>query len=193
MDSEKALEQLSNEDLYWQMASTMESSAQQVFYKRFAPLVFLTANRFLLHEDARDVTIEVMTKVITSPGSERLVSVQAYLYRVTKNLSLTWLDRLSRREGHEVNYAAQIISLQTVESGFDSSLTDEANSFKLGRLYKALDELKPEQHQCLTLFFFENCSYQEVARVMEIEIKQVKSYIQNGKIRLKNLLKHSNI
>jgi len=193
MNARENLEKLSNEELYWQMATTQDYSAQQVFYKRFAPHVFLTASRFLVQEDAKDVAIEVLTKVITSPSSERIASVQAYLYRITKNLSLTWLDRLSRRDGHEINYAAQIISLQSVESSAEVSLLHEEDSFKLGRLYKALDELKPDQRQCLTLFFFENCSYQEVAQIMEIGINQVKSYIQNGKIRLKNLLKHTKI
>ncbi|MFK8058409.1 MAG: RNA polymerase sigma factor [Saprospiraceae bacterium] len=193
MNSNEALNSLNNEDLYWQMASTGDALAQQVFYKRFATLVFLTANRFLLQEDARDVAIEVMNKVMTKPSSERLSSVQAYLYRITKNHALTWLDRLSRRGGHEENYTAQIISLQNVESEFVASLNREEDSFKLSRLYKALDELKPDQRQCLTLFFFENCSYIEAAEIMEIDIKLVKSYIQNGKIRLKNLLKHTNI
>lgn len=193
MKSREALESLSNEDLYWRMATTQERLAQQVFYKRFASLVFLNANRILLAEDARDVTVEVMTKVISTPGKERLISVEAFLYRITKNHALTWLDRLSRRRGHEVNHAAQLISLQNVKSELDLSLTKEEASIKLSRLYKALDELKPDQRQCLTLFFFENCSYDEAAAVMEIEVKQVKSYIQNGKIRLKNLLKHTKI
>jgi len=193
MNSREALNALSNEDLYWQMASTGDSLAQHVFYKRFAMLVFLTANRFLLQEDARDVAIEVMNKVMTKPSKERLRSVQGYLYQITKNHALTWLDRLSRRGGHESNYTAQIISLQSVESESQRSLISEQDLIRLSRLYKALDELKPDQRQCLTLFFFENCSYAEAAEIMEIDIKQVKSYIQNGKIRLKNLLKHGNI
>jgi len=193
MTSRETLEKLNNEDLYWHMASTRSTLAQQIFYKRFAHLVFLNANRILLQEDARDVAIEVLTKVIAKPGKERLKSVEAFLYRITKNRALTFLNRLSRRESHEENYAAQIISLQNVKSELEVSLTNEEASIKLSRLYKALDELKPEQRQCLTLFFFENCSYEEAAEVMDIEIKQVKSYIQNGKIRLKNLLKHTNI
>jgi RNA polymerase sigma-70 factor (ECF subfamily) len=193
MEEQKDLELLNNEDLYWQMTSTRAPLAQKVFYKRFASLVFLTANRFLVKEDARDVALEVMHKVISNPNSERLDSVQAYLYRVTKNHALSWLDRLSRRGHREVTHAAQILSLQSVESELERSLTTEQATLRLKRLYTALDELKPDQRQCMTLFFFENCSYEETAQIMDIEIKQVKSFIQNGKIRLKNLLKHTNI
>ena len=193
MKSREALESLDNEDLYWHMTSTGDALAQDVFYQRFGHLVYLNACRFLVPADAKDVAIEVMSKIISTPGSERLVSVQAYLYRVTKNLALSWLDRLSRRGNHETNYAAQFISLQNVESEIELSLKKEQSAFRFNRLYKALDELKPDQRQCITLFFFENGTYQEAAEVMEIDVKQVKSYIQNGKIRLKNILKHTNI
>ena len=193
MDVREDLELLNNEDLYWQMTSTRAPLVQKVFYKRFASHVFLTASRFLVKEDARDVALEVMNKVICNPNSERLDSVQAYLHKVTKNHALSWLDRLSRRGQREVTHAAQILSLQNVESELEQSLSSEQASLRLKRLYAALDELKPDQRQCMTLFFFENYSYEEAAQVMDIEIKQVKSYIQNGKIRLKNLLKHANI
>lgn len=193
MYARKDLESLTNEDLYWQMTSTSSPLAQQVFYRRFSSHVFLTASRFLVKEDAYDVAIEVMNKVISNPNGERLDSVQSYLYRVTKNHALSWLERLSRRGRREVTHAAQILSLQNVESALERSLNTEQVSLRLKRLYAALDELKPDQRQCMTLFFFENCSYEEAAQIMDIDIKQVKSYIQNGKIRLKNLLKHTNI
>ncbi len=193
MYAREDLESLSNEDLYWQMTSTRSSLAQQVFYQRFASHVYLTASRFLVKEDARDVAIEVMSKVISNSNGERLDSVQGYLYRVTKNHALSWLDRLSRRGHREVTHAAQILSLRNVESPLESSLNNEQDSLRLKRLYAALDELKPDQRECITLFFFENCSYEEAAQIMNIDTKQVKSYIQNGKIRLKNLLKHTKI
>jgi len=193
MTAQEALEMLNNEDLYWQMANTKSPLAQRVFYNRFATLVFLSASRFLVQEDARDVAIEVMNRVISKPKKERITSVQGYLYQTTKNHSLSWLNQLSRRNRHQKDYVGQIIPLQAVESELEKRLNTEQASLKLTRLYKALDELNPDQRQCLTLFFFENCTYQEAAEIMEIDLKQVKSHIQNGKIRLKNLLKHTNI
>jgi len=48
--------------------------------------------------------------------------------------------------------------------------------------------LNKEQKQCLTLFYLEKKTYQEVAEITGFTPMQVKSHIQNGKRNLKILL-----
>ena len=38
------------------------------------------------------------------------------------------------------------------------------------------------------LFYLKECSYQEVSRITGYDMKEVKSYIQNGKRNLKNYI-----
>ena len=45
--------------------------------------------------------------------------------------------------------------------------------------------LPPEQQTCLTLFYLNRKSYTEVADLTGYELKQVKSYLQNGRRNLK--------
>jgi RNA polymerase sigma-70 factor (ECF subfamily) len=52
----------------------------------------------------------------------------------------------------------------------------------------SLNELNEEQKQCVTLFYLDNKSYQQVAEQTGFTIMQVKSYIQNGKRNLKLLV-----
>ncbi|HRG92592.1 MAG TPA: sigma factor-like helix-turn-helix DNA-binding protein, partial [Chitinophagaceae bacterium] len=52
----------------------------------------------------------------------------------------------------------------------------------------ALKELNPEQQQCVTLFYLQKKSYQEVSEATGFSMLQVKSYIQNGKRNLKILI-----
>ena len=52
----------------------------------------------------------------------------------------------------------------------------------------ALKELNPEQQQCVTLFYLDKKSYQEVSDITGYSMLQVKSYIQNGKRNLKILI-----
>ena len=52
----------------------------------------------------------------------------------------------------------------------------------------SLEELNPEQKQCLILFYLEKKSYQEISENTGFSLMQVKSYIQNGKRNLKILL-----
>jgi RNA polymerase sigma-70 factor (ECF subfamily) len=53
---------------------------------------------------------------------------------------------------------------------------------------KTLEELNPEQKDCIKLFYLEKRSYQEIAEKTGFSLMQVKSYIQNGKRNLKILL-----
>jgi RNA polymerase sigma-70 factor (ECF subfamily) len=62
--------------------------------------------------------------------------------------------------------------------------TDQA----LDLMEEALKELNPEQKQCVTLFYLQKQSYQEIAAVTGFTMLQVKSYIQNGKRNLKILI-----
>ena len=52
----------------------------------------------------------------------------------------------------------------------------------------ALNELNPEQQQCVTLFYLQKKSYLEVSEATGYNMLQVKSYIQNGKRNLKILI-----
>jgi len=50
------------------------------------------------------------------------------------------------------------------------------------------DELSPEQRQCVTLFYLEKKSYQQISEETGFTMMQVKSYIQNGKRNLKLMI-----
>ena len=52
----------------------------------------------------------------------------------------------------------------------------------------ALKELNAEQQQCVTLFYLQKKSYQEISDATGYSMLQVKSYIQNGKRNLKILI-----
>jgi RNA polymerase sigma-70 factor (ECF subfamily) len=53
---------------------------------------------------------------------------------------------------------------------------------------QSLEELGKEQKLCVTLFYLEKKSYQEIADISHFSLLQVKSYIQNGKRNLKLLM-----
>lgn len=53
---------------------------------------------------------------------------------------------------------------------------------------ESLKELNPEQQQCVTLFYLQKKSYQEISDATGFSMLQVKSYIQNGKRNLKSLI-----
>lgn len=62
---------------------------------------------------------------------------------------------------------------------------------KLDHLSKALKELNSDQELCVTLFYIERKSYQQIAEQTGFNLMQVKSHIQNGKRNLKILMEKS--
>ncbi len=53
---------------------------------------------------------------------------------------------------------------------------------------EALKELNQEQQLCVTLFYIEKKSYQQIAADTGYSMMQVKSHIQNGKRNMKILI-----
>ena len=71
--------------------------------------------------------------------------------------------------------------------------TDEKNSYiekdrTLNNMAEALNQLNKEQQLCVTLFYLEKKSYQEITEQTNYSLMQVKSHIQNGKRNLKILM-----
>ncbi|MCC5943704.1 MAG: sigma-70 family RNA polymerase sigma factor, partial [Bernardetiaceae bacterium] len=59
---------------------------------------------------------------------------------------------------------------------------------RLYKLEEALENLNPEQKHCVSLFYLEEKTYQQIATQTGMSIKQVKSHIQNGKRNIKKQL-----
>ena len=62
------------------------------------------------------------------------------------------------------------------------------NDHILELMANALKELNPEQEQCVTLFYLQKKSYQQITEQTGFTMLQVKSYIQNGKRNLKLII-----
>ena len=61
-------------------------------------------------------------------------------------------------------------------------------SEKIPKLKQGIKQLKTEQRTCIELLYLQNKSYLEVSEITGYSMKNVKSYIQNGKRNLKIFL-----
>jgi RNA polymerase sigma-70 factor (ECF subfamily) len=59
---------------------------------------------------------------------------------------------------------------------------------QLTLLESTVEKLKAEQRDCIKQFYLEENSYSQVSERMGIDVKAVKSHIQNGKRNLRILL-----
>ena len=62
------------------------------------------------------------------------------------------------------------------------------NDQALQYMDESINDLNPEQKQCVTLFYLQKKSYQEISDETGYSLMQVKSYIQNGKRNLRSMI-----
>ncbi|MBL4862572.1 MAG: sigma-70 family RNA polymerase sigma factor [Crocinitomicaceae bacterium] len=153
------------------------------YYQRYGHLVMGTSMKYLKNKhEAEDLVMTLFEKLPKKLVSHDIKNFKSWLYMVTKNECLMLL----RKKG------ILTTSITTeLESKDELALKIEKESqFEL--LESAIDALKEEQRACITLFYIESKSYQEITELLQLDLKQVKSAIQNGKRNLKIQLEGKN-
>ena len=96
------------------------------------------------------------------------------------------LMKLRDRQGrHATDIKEQMAVTPAEDEGVRQHLEKDR---QLSLMEESLQELNDDQKLCVTLFYLEKKSYQEIADQTGYSLMQVKSYIQNGKRNLKILL-----
>jgi RNA polymerase sigma-70 factor (ECF subfamily) len=134
-------------------------------------------------EDANDVTQVVFLKV-----AERLDEFDSqykffsWIYRIAVNESLNLLRRNGREEALDDE-----IDLPGAESSNPEWQAGEAELAK--QIQSALMSMKTSDRMVLTLRHFSECSYQEIAQILDLDEKTVKSRLFEARHRLRDMLK----
>jgi RNA polymerase sigma factor (sigma-70 family) len=124
----------------------------------------------------------VFLKVLTEAPKYKVEYFKSWLYIIAKNHSLMRLRNKGNKSAKELNDAIPVFSEDLPKQEIaEKELTYET-------LERSLDELNEEQRQCVILFYLKKNSYQQISEKTGYSILQVKSYIQNGKRNLKNIL-----
>jgi len=133
-------------------------------------------------EDANDVTQDVFLKV-----AERLDDYDpeykffSWIYRIAVNEALNLLRRNGREEALDDE-----IEIPAGESSNPERRAGEAELAK--RIQGALMHMATNDRLVLTLRHFSECSYQEIAEILDVDEKTVKSRLFEARNRLRRLL-----
>lgn len=161
-----------------------DNAAFAVLVHRYQRPLYNAAYRVLGNaEDASDVTQVVFLKV-----AERLDEYDSqykffsWIYRITINESLN----LRRHNDHEVLLGDGVDTLLQVDGGPDW----QYSVHELGeRVQQGLMQLKIDDRIVLTLRHFSELSYREIADILALDEKTVKSRLFEARRRLGMLLK----
>jgi RNA polymerase sigma-70 factor (ECF subfamily) len=152
-----------------------------IILERYTFLLLGVCMKYLKNEEeSKDAVQQIFLKAITELGKYKVDYLKSWLYMVAKNYCLMKL-----RDKHIIVPADEQKGLTSQESDKESLIEKEV---ALTYLEKALEELNTEQKTCVTLFYLQKRSYQEITEETGFTLLQVKSHIQNGKRNLKILV-----
>ncbi|MES2371239.1 MAG: sigma-70 family RNA polymerase sigma factor [Bacteroidota bacterium] len=152
-----------------------------IVLQRYTLLLLGVCMKYLKNEEeAKDAVQQIFLKAITELGKYKVVYIKSWLYMVARNHCLMKL-----RDKHVFISVEENTQLTAPETD-RKELADKEITLTL--LESSLEELNPEQKTCVTLFYLQKKSYQEIVDSTGYSLSQVKSYIQNGKRNLKLLV-----
>ncbi|MEO5890634.1 MAG: sigma-70 family RNA polymerase sigma factor [Ferruginibacter sp.] len=154
-----------------------------ILLQRYTLLLLGVCMKYLKNEEeAKDCVQQVFLKVITELHKYKVDYFKSWLYMVAKNNCLMKLRDKGKRP-LEMN--EQILSTPDDTEDIKKYIEKDA---ALTNMEIALRQLNEEQLQCITLFYLEKKSYQDITEQTGYSLLKVKSHIQNGKRNLKIIL-----
>lgn len=155
-----------------------------ILLQRYTLLLLGVCMKYLKNEEeAKDSVQQVFLKAITELHKYKVDYFKSWIYMVAKNHCLMQL-RDKGKYTAEIN--ERIMAAAADETEDKNNHIEKDNT--LTNMAAALQQLNKEQQVCITLFYLEKKSYQEIAEQTQYTLMQVKSHIQNGKRNLKILL-----
>lgn len=157
--------------------------------------VYSIAMSVLHHpEDASDLAQEAFVRLFRSirqyNGESRFTT---WLYRLVVNLGRDELRRRGRQVPEmnapttEDELDPVTLIVDTVDERDPQQALDIAETRRM--LGECLDELDPAYRMALTLFYFYDKKYNDIAEDMNIPLNTVKSHIRRGKERMFDLMR----
>jgi RNA polymerase sigma-70 factor (ECF subfamily) len=153
-----------------------------VLLQRYTLLLLGVCMKYLKNEEAaRDAVQQIMLKAITELEKYKVDYFKSWLYMIAKNHCL-----MQFRDKNKAPIELDERALQQEADDVIQSIREKDQL--LDWMHDALSTLAPEQQQCVTLFYLEKNSYQQIAEKTGFSLLQVKSFIQNGKRNLRLML-----
>ena len=154
-----------------------------ILLQRYTMLLLGVCMKYLKNEeDAKDSVQQVFLKVINDLPKYKVEFFKSWLYMVAKNYCLM---KLRDKGKYTAELNEQVLS---TPDETESKTVALEKDFQLNQVELAMQQLNEEQKQCVTLFYLQKQTYQQICEYTGYSVMQVKSHIQNGKRNLKNYM-----
>lgn len=163
-------------------ASEGDFASFEQIYRVYSGFVYNIALRFTRgQEDAAEVTQDVFMAVYRKLKSfEFKSSFRTWIYRITANLAINRIKKLSRQRQGRSEYNDSIV-IGITPSEHDENIEKEERQAVINKM---LDLLNPEQRICITLRHIEGLSYEEIAETLKVNINTVRTRLKRAREKL---------
>ncbi|MCB0821624.1 MAG: sigma-70 family RNA polymerase sigma factor [Bacteroidales bacterium] len=188
-DREGDIKSHSDEKLIFQYQKTSDTKYIGEIFNRYTHLVYGVCLKYLKHEEnSKDAVMQIFEDLHLKLMEHKVENFKSWIYSVSKNHCLMELRKNGKEERSRVEIYEKIRAeiMESVDVFHHNNSSDISE--KIPKLKQGIKQLKTEQRTCIELLYLQNKSYLEVSEITGYSMKNVKSYIQNGKRNLKIFL-----
>ena len=140
-------------------------------------------------EQAEDVVQDTLIKLYTHASYYKNVAkFSTWIFTIAKNNALTELRKNKRKKTDSLwTDDGKFIDISSEEESLESKVQNE---IAIDQLNKFLDEIPENFRIAVVLRDFQELSYEEISKILEIPIGTIKSRINRGRIQLAEKMKH---
>jgi len=183
---------LSDEELVHRYRNSYDLAYVGELYHRYTHLVYgVCLKHFKNEATAKDAVMQIFEKLITDLKKHHIAVFKPWLHTVVKNHCMMQFRSNTTATKRQQEYKQEVQNETSfdVENQLELHLeAAEEKEWFLTHLNESIGELRDEQKKCIELFYLKGNSYQEISELTGFSLNEVKSYIQNGKRNLKNII-----
>ena len=140
-------------------------------------------------EQAEDVVQDTLIKLYTHASYyKNIAKFSTWIFTIAKNNALTELRKNKRKQTDSLwTEDGKVIDINSKEQSLDIKVQNE---IAIDQLNKFLDEIPENFRMAVVLRDFQELSYDEISKILEIPIGTIKSRINRGRIQLAEKMKH---
>jgi RNA polymerase sigma-70 factor (ECF subfamily) len=140
-------------------------------------------------EQAEDVVQDTLIKLYTHASYyKNIAKFSTWIFTIAKNNALTELRKNKRKQTDSLwTDDGKVIDINSNDQTLDRRVQNE---IAIDQLNKFLDEIPENFRMAVVLRDFQELSYDEISKILEIPIGTIKSRINRGRIQLAEKMKH---
>jgi len=181
---------LTDEELISLYKKTRNGDLIAELFERYTHLVYGICLGYIHDRDiCKDAVMEIFESLFEKLLKHEIINFKNWLFSVAKNHCLMSIRK------NAAGKRLMGVLLEELQHDTDKENNEQsAQELEMLRMTgdteinNAVSQLKEEQNKCIRMLYHEEKSYKEISEQTGYSIPEVKSFIQNGKRNLKNIL-----